>query len=81
MLAATERKALALSAFTAACIAFAPGEVMTGLLLLVVSGLLWRWDQRVTRAEAALAAASAPPPAGPAPPGDAGDAPPPAVAA
>ncbi len=72
MLTATERKALTLSAFTAACITFAPGEVTSGLLLLVVSGLLWRWDQRLLRAEAAQAA-SAPP--------DAGDAPPPAVAA
>jgi chromate transport protein ChrA len=53
MLNATERKALTLSAFTAACICFAPGEIISGGFLLVASLLLWRWDQRLLRREEA----------------------------
>ena len=74
MLDATERKALTLSAFAASCICFAPGEIVSGVLLLVMSGLLWRWDERILRREAAAAA-----PAAPAPSADEAD--PPAAAA
>jgi len=52
MLDATERKALALSAFAASCLCFAPGQVVSGTFLLIVSILLWRWDQRHLAREA-----------------------------
>lgn len=54
-LSATERKALTLSAFAGACICFAPGQIVSGAFLLLVSGLLWRWDQRLLRREQAEA--------------------------
>jgi hypothetical protein len=57
MLDATERKALTLSAFTASCICFAPGEIVSGFLLLTISAVLWRWDEKLLRREAAAAAA------------------------
>jgi hypothetical protein len=76
MLDATERKALTLSAFAAACICFAPGEIVSGSLLLTISGLLWRWDERILRREAAAAQ-----PAAPASPGGEADPPAPAAAA
>lgn len=53
MLNATERKALTLATFAASCICFAPGQVVSGLFLLLVSGLLWRWDQKLLRREQA----------------------------
>lgn len=51
MLDPTERRALTFSAFAAACICFAPGQVVSGLILLLISFLLWRWDRRVTMRE------------------------------
>jgi hypothetical protein len=53
MLNATERKALTLTTFTAACVCFAPAEIVSGIFLLLVSLLLFRWDQAVLRREAA----------------------------
>jgi hypothetical protein len=55
MLDATERKALTLSTFAAACLCFAPGQVVSGAFLLVVSILLWRWDQKHLAREAQAA--------------------------
>lgn len=46
MLDASERRALVLSTFVASCLCFAPGQVVSGAFLLIVSGLLWRWDVR-----------------------------------
>lgn len=48
----TERRALTLSAFVAACICFAPGQVVSGAFLLLVSLLLYRWDRRQSAREA-----------------------------
>jgi len=55
MLDATERKALTLTTFTAACVCFAPAEIVSGVALLIASLLLYRWDQRVLAREAAAA--------------------------
>lgn len=65
MLDATERRALTLSVFVAACLCFAPGQVVSGGFLLLVSILLWRWDARQLARESAGhdAGASAPAPA------------------
>lgn len=52
MLNATERKALVLTTFAAACLCFAPAEIVSAMLLLVASLALYRWDQRVTMREA-----------------------------
>ncbi len=59
---ATERKALALSAFAAACICYAPGQVVSGTALLIASIALIRWEREMLRKEAAEA-----PPSGEAP--------------
>jgi hypothetical protein len=64
---ATERKVLTLTTFTAACVCFAPAELVSGVLLLIVSALLLRWDRAVTRREALLAPVSPPVVVGPAP--------------
>lgn len=48
----TERRALTLSTFVAACICFAPGQVVSGAFLLLVSLLLFRWDRRQSAREA-----------------------------
>jgi hypothetical protein len=53
MLDATERNALTLTTFTAACICFAPAQIVSGVALLIASVLIFRWDQRVSRREAA----------------------------
>ena len=55
MLNATERKALTLTTFTAACVCFAPAEVVSGFVLLIASVLLYRWDLGMLRREAAAA--------------------------
>ncbi len=60
MLDATERKALTLSTFTAACVCFAPAEIVSAVLLLIASMALYRWDQRVLRREAEATAAPGP---------------------
>jgi hypothetical protein len=52
MVNATERRALMLTTFTAACICFAPAEIISAVLLLIASGLLYRWDQKLRRQEA-----------------------------
>jgi hypothetical protein len=57
MLDANERKALTLSAFAGACLCFAPAEFISGGLLLLLSGLLYLWDLRMLRREAAAAPA------------------------
>jgi hypothetical protein len=67
---ATERRALTATTFSAACVCFAPAEIISGVVLLVAAFLLYRWDQRLLRQEAAAAGAAAPPP--PAPAADAG---------
>ncbi len=59
MLDATERKALTLTTFTAACVCFAPAEIVSGVALLLASLLLYQWDQRVLAREAAASAAGA----------------------
>jgi hypothetical protein len=46
-----ERRALVLSTFVASCLCFAPGQVVSGAFLLIVSGLLWRWDARKRAAQ------------------------------
>lgn len=61
MLNASERKTLTLTVFAAACVCFAPAEIVSGAFLLLVSLLLFRWDQRVTRREAARDAGPEPP--------------------
>jgi hypothetical protein len=61
MLNATERKALTLSTFVAACIAFMPAEIMSGLGLLVVSAVLFEYDRVMSRREEAAASTAAPP--------------------
>lgn len=48
---ATERRALTLAAFAASCLCFAPGQIVSGAFLLVVSALLWRWDVKHLRRE------------------------------
>ena len=50
---------MVLSTFAAACLCFAPAEIISGALLLLVSLALYRWDARVSAREAA---ANAPPP-------------------
>jgi len=42
-----------LTTFTASCICFAPAEIVSGILLLIASGLLYRWDQAMRSKEAA----------------------------
>jgi hypothetical protein len=59
MLDATERRALTFSTFAAACICFAPAEIVSGVALLLASLALMRWDGRVTAREEAELAASA----------------------
>jgi hypothetical protein len=49
----TERKALVLATFVAASICFAPAQIISGVMLLVASFLLHRWDQAMLRKEAA----------------------------
>ncbi|MFT3767713.1 MAG: hypothetical protein QM820_19845 [Minicystis sp.] len=66
MLDATERKALTLSAFAASCLCFAPGQIVSGAVLLLAAVLLWRWDQRLLR-EAEEAEGAGGPKAGGAP--------------
>ncbi len=51
MLDATERRALTLVAFAAACICMAPAEFISGGVLLLVSLALYRWDLAVLRRE------------------------------
>lgn len=46
-----ERKALVLSTFAASCICFAPAEMVTGVVLLIAFGLLYRWDLKLSRTE------------------------------
>jgi chromate transport protein ChrA len=58
MLNATERKALTLCTFTAACICFAPAQIVSGLTLLIASFFLYRWDQRLSKKEAEAAKAA-----------------------
>lgn len=59
MLDATERKALTLSTFVAACICFMPAEILSGVALLVVSAVLFEYDRVMThREDAAEAQAS-----------------------
>lgn len=53
MLHARERKTLALTVFAAACVCFAPAQIVSGVFLLLVSLALFWWDQRVTRREEA----------------------------
>jgi hypothetical protein len=65
MLNATERRALTLSTFVAACIAFMPAEIVSGLALLVVSAALFEYDRVMTRREEAAASTAATPPAPP----------------
>jgi hypothetical protein len=64
---AIERKALILTTFTSSCLCFAPAEIISGVVLLLASMLLYRWDQGIQRREAADAAAAAPAPSPPAP--------------
>jgi hypothetical protein len=52
MLNATERKALTLTTFVAACVCFAPAEIVSGIFLLLVSLLLFRWDRAMLLREA-----------------------------
>jgi hypothetical protein len=59
MLDATERKALTLTTFIAACIAFMPAEIVSGLALLAVSAALFEYDRVMTRREEAAANAAA----------------------
>jgi hypothetical protein len=50
MLTATEKKALTLTTFAAACICFAPAEFVSGTMLLIASAVLywriWPHDER-----------------------------------
>lgn len=55
MLDATERKALTVSVFAASCLCFAPGQVVSGAVLLVAAIALWRWDQKILLREAEAA--------------------------
>jgi len=64
MLDATERKALTLASFAAACIAFMPAEILSGLALLTLSAALFEYDRVTTRREEAAAAAAPPLPDG-----------------
>ena len=65
-LSASERKALTLTTFTSACICFAPAELVSGVLLLLVSAALFRWDRAVTLREASITMGETPiPPAQP----------------
>lgn len=50
---ATERRALTLAAFAASCLCFAPGQIVSGAFLLIVSAVLWRWDVKHLRREEA----------------------------
>lgn len=59
MLSPIERRALFLSVFTAACICFAPAQIVSGVALLLLSALLYRWDQALLRKEAAAEEAAA----------------------
>jgi hypothetical protein len=45
MLTATERKAITLSTFAAACICFAPAEFVSGTLLLIAAAVLYYRDR------------------------------------
>jgi prepilin signal peptidase PulO-like enzyme (type II secretory pathway) len=58
MLDPTERRALTLSVFAASCLCFAPGQIVSGAFLLLVSFVLWRWDQKLLRREEAAEQAS-----------------------
>ncbi len=58
---ATERRALTLCAFTAACICFAPAQIVSGLVLLAVSAALYVWDQQMLKREDSAATAGAQP--------------------
>ena len=53
MLTPGERNALVVSTFTAACLCLAPAEIVSGVALLVASGILHLWDQRLLRLEGA----------------------------
>jgi hypothetical protein len=52
-----ERKALTLSVFAAGCICFAPAEIISGVLLLTLAYVLYRWDTQILAAEAAASPA------------------------
>jgi hypothetical protein len=55
MLNATERKVLTVSTFVAACICFAPGDMVSGGMLLVASLALVQYDRVMLRREDAAA--------------------------
>jgi hypothetical protein len=57
MLTPDERRALTISTFAAACLCFAPAQIVSGVALLIVSGILHLRDQRLLR----LSEAAAPP--------------------
>ena len=52
---ATERKALVLCAFTASCICFAPAQIVSGIVMLLVSVGLYFWDSSLRKREEAEA--------------------------
>ena len=64
---ATERKVLAVGCFVSACIAYAPQEIVSGSVLLLMAFGLAFWDYRATKRERAASAAPPPAPAAPAP--------------
>ncbi len=53
MLTPDERRALTLSIFAAACLCFAPAQIVSGVALLIVAGIVHLWDQRLLRREEA----------------------------
>jgi hypothetical protein len=62
MLDATERRALTATTFTAACICFAPAQIISGAVLLAAALLLHLYDQRMLRRENVAAPATMGPP-------------------
>jgi hypothetical protein len=69
MLDATERRTLITTTFTAACICFAPAQIISGVVLLFAALVLYLWDQRMLRREAAVTAPGTPEPPAPSDPG------------
>lgn len=63
MVNATERKVLTITTFVSSCICFAPGEWVSGLVLLIASGVMYRWYRLQARREEAAKPAPAPAPA------------------